>query len=456
MGIVRENIEFQRGLDPKQSMDIGFIHKWINLKKGDLFKIKRDFTTGSDNRLDDSKRYNTFQKGDYLIINDPGQQYEDGNIGFTAFIGTDRVRSNDDKFLWGAPLQFEERLQKVSRIGEAQNFQRGLDSKKSMRIGQSEVIPKDIDWDLNPLEDKFYEFISVAEFIPDWKGIPILVVRVKDKDTKETGYYAVTNTGLGKTNFTVYGPQRALLNIKNNLRYNGKIKESLDFERGQDPKDSMKIGRFGERDIKKTLDRLVEIRGGEYKINYIKDWGNRTPYVEGTYFMAPVYNKVFRADNLFIRYYPAQGTSLDYFTYGYRIEGKVMLEKILTTADEGLKMILSHITVYPHDSANEAQHFQRGLDPMKAMKIGKNFLAYKKGDKVKVWVPWEQRLVEVRVYEDERTDSDGKPKIEKMFSSTRPSWEVRRIWIRYNGEVRTANLAINPENPEQDKWIIHQ
>jgi len=43
-----------------------------------------------------------------------------------------------------------------------------------------------------------------------------------------------------------------------------------------------------------------------------------------------------------------------------------------------------------------------------------------------------------------------------MFSNVRPAWEVRRIWIRYNGEVRTANLTINPENPEEDKWIIHQ
>ena len=357
MGIVRENINFERGLDPKQSMDIGFLHKWINLKKGDLFKIKRDFTTGSDNRLDDTKHYNTFLKGDYLIINDPGQQYEDNNIGFTAFIiykfrsggGTDRVKSHDDKFLWGTPLQFEGRLEKVSKIGESQNFERGID-----------------------------------------------------------------------------------------------------------PKDSMKIGRVGERDIKKILDKLVELRGGEYKIEYTKNWGKRTPYFEGTYFMAPVYDKVFRADNFFIRYYPPQGVSADYFTYGYLIDGRMMKEQIITTAEEGLKKILSHLTVYPHDSASESINFERGLDPKKAMKIGKNFLPYKKGDKVKVWVPWEKRLVEVRVYEDEELDSDGKTKIKKMISNSKPSWEVRRIWIRYNGEVRTANLAIHPEAPEQDMWILHQ
>jgi len=343
MKIVRENINFERGLDPKQSMNIGYLHKWINLKKNDIFRIKRDFTTGSDNRLDDTKHYNTFKKGDYLIINDPGQQYEDGNIGFTTFIGTDRVRSNDDKFLWGTPLQFEERLEKVAGMDEAQHFERGID-----------------------------------------------------------------------------------------------------------PKDSMKIGRVGERDIKKTLERLVEIRGGKYQIHHEKK------YTEGLYYMGPGYDKNFRADNFFIRYYPQSRGLTDYFTYGYRINGMIMKEKILTTAEEGLKEILKHITPLPHDPVQEAQHFQRGLDPKRAMKIGKDFRAYRKGDKVKVWVPWEKRLVEVKVYENERKDSEGKPKIEKMFSNVRPAWEVRRIWIRYNGEVRTANLTINPENPEEDKWIIHQ
>jgi len=213
MGIVKENIDFQRGIEPKQAMDLGLMGKWMSIKKDDLLRIKRNFATDSENHLDDNARYHQFKEGDLLDVNISPNKYSDGCIGFTAYIEDENTRSNDDFFMWGTPLEFDQRL---------------------------EIL-----------------------------------------------------TGL---------------------------KESINFERGQDPKDSMKIGRFGERDIKKTLDRLVEIRGGEYKINYIKDWGNRTPYVEGTYFMAPGYNKVFRADNLFIRYYPVQGTSLDYFTYGYRIE----------------------------------------------------------------------------------------------------------------------------------------
>jgi hypothetical protein len=109
-----------------------------------------------------------------------------------------------------------------------------------------------------------------------------------------------------------------------------------------------------------------------------------------------------------------------------------------------------------HPIKEQVQNFERGLDPMKAMKIGKNTLPYKKGDKVRVWVSWEKRFVEVRVYEDEELDTDNNPKIKKMISNAKPAWEVRRIWVRYNGEVRTANLILNPNSPQEDEWILHQ
>lgn len=221
MGIIREHIDFQRKLEPKQAMDLGLVAKWMSIRKDDVLIIKRDFTTDSQNHIDDTSKYNTFKKDDSFEVNIGPEKYSDGTIGFTGYTDDSIVRSSDDKFIWGTPLEIDQRFE-----------------------------------------------------------------------------------------------------ILQGLR------ESLDFE--------------------------------------------------------------------------------------------------------------------------------RGLDPKKAMKIGKNFLQYKKGDKVKVWVPWEKRLVEVRVDEDEELDSDGKPRIKKMMSSTKPAWPVRRIWIRYNGEVRTANLAIEPDSSEQDQWILHQ
>jgi hypothetical protein len=178
VGIVRENINFERGLDPKHSMEIGFMHKGLNLKKGDIFKIKKDFKTNSHNQLIDGPSYNKkFYKGDYLIIDDPGQKH-DGHttISFTAYIGTNRIRSNHDYFMWGTPAQFEERLEKIDRIEEAQNFERGMNPKKSMEIGQEVLDRKFIeetDWGLAPGFIKEYE---IGELIKNYKGYSILII----------------------------------------------------------------------------------------------------------------------------------------------------------------------------------------------------------------------------------------------------------------------------------------
>ena len=235
MGLVRENINFERGLDPKQAMDLGLTNKWMSLKNGDLLRIARNFATNSDNRLDDNSKYREFRDGDLLDINLGPNKYSDGCIGFSAYVEDERTRSNDDFFMWGTPLEFDQRLEIV--------------------------------------------------------------------------------TGL---------------------------RESIHFERGIDPKDSMKIGRVGEREIRRALNRLVEIRGGSYEI-----WDSKE-FTEGKYFMDPAYKNTFRADNFFIRYYPELGSSVDHFAFGYRIAGRVMKEKILTTAEEGLTEILKCITPLPH------------------------------------------------------------------------------------------------------------
>jgi hypothetical protein len=350
MGIVRENINFQRNLDPKQAMDLGLTGKWMSLKKDDILIIKKNFATDFNNHIDDNAKYHLFKKGDSFEVNIEPNKYSDGTIGFTGYVSNNIVKSSDDLFIWGTPLELDQRLEILQGLREAQEFQRGLDPKRSMKIGEEALIDQ-IDWDVNVRHTDFNRPTEIIKFIRNYHGYPIVIVKFYHEVSKKDVYIGVSTSGLGRTKFCS-SPEVAEFNIKRTIQRNrikNQVKnESLDFERGLDPKDTMKIGRVGERDIKKVLDRLVEIRGGSYEINYIKDWGSRTPFTEGTYVMGPGYDKVFRADNLFIRYYPAQGTSADYFTYGYRIEGKVMLEKILTTAEEGLTAILKHITPLPH------------------------------------------------------------------------------------------------------------
>jgi len=42
--------------------------------------------------------------------------------------------------------------------------------------------------------------------------------------------------------------------------------------------------------------------------------------------------------------------------------------------------------------------------------------------------------------------------LENPFSVTSKDIEVRRVWVRYLGDIRTANMDINSDNPI---WVLH-
>jgi len=232
-----------------------------------------------------------------------------------------------------------------------------------------------------------------------------------------------------------------------------KVREHIDFQRGLDPKESMDIGNKNYQIVNKTQKYLDKFAPGSKVVSTLpsdKKWLDWEPIQKWE-----LPNKgwlIIEFDG--VQYWFTWGDRLgnvnsDWAKKLLALKSPVWIEEVLDSHGNSMIKSIDHLKEGSLD-------FQRGLDPKKAMKIGKNFLQYKKGDKVKVWVPWEKRLVEVRVYEDEELDTDGNPRIKKMVSNTKPAWPVRRIWIRYNGEVRTANLAIDPDLPEMDRWVLHQ
>ncbi len=118
------------------------------------------------------------------------------------------------------------------------------------------------------------------------------------------------------------------------------LDEAQHFQRGKDPMDSMKIGQYGERSIRKALDNLVELRGGKYQIKSNK----RQKYIEGKYETSDQYKKFFRVEYFFIRFLK---NPQEYFTYGYVINGVVVKERIVQSAEEGVQEILKHLHPLP-------------------------------------------------------------------------------------------------------------
>lgn len=145
MELVREHINFKRGLDPKKAMGIGENpEKWFNnLKVGDIFQLKKDIPNFN------------YEKGLYILVTkiEKDERPERVEVLYQhSYIFNHLKINGKDSFgigkFWGWPFSFFENF--LSKIGEIKmnesiNFQRGLDPKHAMGIGLIEQWKKYID-----------------------------------------------------------------------------------------------------------------------------------------------------------------------------------------------------------------------------------------------------------------------------------------------------------------------
>lgn len=147
--------------------------------------------------------------------------------------------------------------------GDPLNFERGLDPKKSMRIGGDALIHQ-IDWELNLLDQPKDE-VRIEDFISNYRGFPILIYNYGDSWQATS---IMDHTGI------TLSPEVALRAMKRridtfskksdnkfvNKWFPGYVKESVNFERGLDPKLSMDVGREAKiRRLDKETDWGFEI-----------------------------------------------------------------------------------------------------------------------------------------------------------------------------------------------------
>ncbi|HPI82808.1 MAG TPA: hypothetical protein PK122_06280, partial [Candidatus Paceibacterota bacterium] len=132
---IRESIDFKRGQDPHRALGIGeegLRNKWGSLKKGDKLKVKKFFATDNRNHIivdmSDARRKNRYyNEGESLVVENPAQIYDDGNVGFTNRHVHSDYTAHDDYFIWGSPVDIEEVLMKVNSFNESASFERGKD-----------------------------------------------------------------------------------------------------------------------------------------------------------------------------------------------------------------------------------------------------------------------------------------------------------------------------------------
>jgi hypothetical protein len=135
-------------------------------------------------------------------------------------------------------------------VNENISFERGKDPRKSMGIGVEGLINSTV-WSLNLLPDLY----QIVGHDWDYLGHPILIAKVKDPIMyPEKSHVAATDIpGIA----IQHSPNelQAYSDIKDKIKEYVQKNESVNFERGQDPKTAMSIGK--QADLKREASKIV-------------------------------------------------------------------------------------------------------------------------------------------------------------------------------------------------------
>ena len=286
--LILENINFERGIDPKDAMDIGRpeIRAASKMIPGVLYKsnIPRwDYLWWYKNPKD-NKIYRSF-----------------GTI-WGGWYKAKLVDLEDDFPLDLEPTKkhFDKFIAKVNKIEESQNFERGIEPKDSMRVGRKwkwdmtaeELAAYIIDETMkkaNPINRKienavkkagylstkeYNEFMSL--YFDEHDEFPHVSEEIDDAEQElekiiasEVEKYPIKISDkenlIGKL-FTLNiegGPYRTYLDMVKQSLDPTYLKESINFERGLEPKDSIDIGAYRtdapKRNLFKRMHQLAEM-----------------------------------------------------------------------------------------------------------------------------------------------------------------------------------------------------
>jgi hypothetical protein len=258
--IVRESIEFQRGKDPKEVMGLGIEQQIENF----LESVDQS-TSNIDHKLKICARYGKTSFVEYLIKKgaDPRAQ---ADIALTMAINRNDADMAEALLKAGSKIDSryiskhrrKKRSPEIRRLlskygmdlDESVNFERGKDPKKAMGIGIEAQYKRIRD---RIAEEDLYRsyYKSVHEGI--FKNIPYIIFQDTDRETNEpdglspfVGVYIMDDTIIdtcwashiketiklveSKISQDLFSPQLSAYN------------ESVSFERGKDPKETMNVG----------------------------------------------------------------------------------------------------------------------------------------------------------------------------------------------------------------------
>ncbi len=398
--IIKEHIDFQRGLDPKKAMGIGFFRFDVeysggfeeNFQEDELFArewiydggriLEAEGSAGSDHismwiKLSDGKEFsvetNFREKSAYLTI--PAEDIKDKNVSkefFEFFYNEDSnpnysplnpVLSIYESYF--KEIEDEKEMQReweeanAEELDESQNFERGMDPKDSMGIG-NELYRENLQT-LGFVKNAFSWIEDNAEVYASRLtdlGVKLSSINQKTSDLfvfnwlNPRGAQQIRTINLPKENWV-----NLFAAVTGFIRDVEVIKEAMNFERGRDPKKTMKIGTpswntLEEGDIIQCRKRCYINKDSKISIK-------GEAYIEKATFI-----KVTDFDN---------ASTKEWVLYFFFYEGREIISyHIMGTP----KQFQHYFKILPRNMS-ESQGFQRGKDPKISMNIGQRALIEK-------------------------------------------------------------------------------
>lgn len=384
--IVQENINFERGIDPKDAMDIGLpaVRAASRMIPGILYTTRMP-KWGYTWWYKDPKNNKIYRA--FTLKRDGGYRVKLADIQDEFPLDLKPTGKHFDKF-----------MAKVNKIEESQNFERGIDSKDSIGIGRKYIwnmTANDMaEHILNVVSDKVRPILNKIEAAVKKAGykdietyqeyvylrfdeddeFPFVSKEIDDaeQELEETITAEVENFPIRDEKakkdligdlFTLElegGPHKTYVEMvkqKLDLTY---IKESINFERGKDPKDTMDIGTYRtdapKISIFKRMHQLAEMCPIFKEVTEI-DWDNKEP--KFIIFSTKTHKKT---PSIF------KETFTLYLTKEEEL-GIILFDDIEDTEYENISLD-EFLKITSCKPIKESQNFERNQDVKKSMDVG--------------------------------------------------------------------------------------
>lgn len=403
MKLVREYINFERRRDIKKTLDIGLFNN-PELLVGKVFRAKVWSGVNSWGKITNSSTYDYINEGDYIYIVDYDGLSDENLYTFKCFKfdNFQKLKNCDLKNLhtpnydWNVCRYehysmtmgtFRRRFEYVpEELYESLEFERGKDPKETMKIGsarggealfnlifeEAKKSPRVFVYPQKPTivgrldhyafrklpekKEKYFKIV-LREHVSIWARKEVFVILTEAGDV---WYY--------DTEFEEYHP---IKNLKDFYKYFNKteLTESLDFERGKDPKTSIGVG------IESQMEKKFKLWKVFKRCNDLSHISENFEWVSEIQFDDP--NPYFNIRSYF--YYTDEEDNKYPLNYVIRLfDDYIYCKEVIAENEEEVRTVKGFVEfteAFEEDEqwrgVFESLDFERENNPYKSLRVGK-------------------------------------------------------------------------------------